>query len=121
MAGPGASADSSGAAVWIDGAQCLASPEDPSFHPLPGKPQTTWVLEWGWGQAEPWWGITEGLGRGSHLHTQLGTLLLLPIDLGHSLQGLQGEVQVPQGGVPEGRLYEEPVGGVWGWHEFSLS
>lgn len=52
---------------------------------------------------------------GSHLHTQLGTLFLLPIDLGHSLQGLQGEFQPSQGGVPEGRLNEEPIGGVWGW------
>ena len=47
MAGLGPSADSSGAAVWIDGAQHLASPGDPSLHPLPGKPQTTWILEWG--------------------------------------------------------------------------
>ena len=30
----------------------------------------------------------------SHLHTQLGALFLLPTDLGHSMQGLQGEVQV---------------------------
>ena len=121
MAGLGPSADSSGAAVWIDGAQHLASPGDPSLHPLPGKPQTTWVLEWGGRRRSPGGVSQRVLGGGSHLHTKLGTLFLLPIDLGHSLQGLQGEVQVPQGGVPEGRLYEEPVGGVWGWHEFSLN
>lgn len=32
----------------------------------------------------------------SHLHTQLGALFLLPIDLGHSLQGLRVRSRFPK-------------------------
>lgn len=31
--------------------------------------------------------------KGSYLYTQLSALFMLPIDPGHSLQGLEGEVQ----------------------------
>lgn len=37
-----------------------------------------------------------------YLYTQLSALFLSPIDPGHSLQGLEGEVQPSRGGVPAG-------------------
>lgn len=55
----GSSADSSGAAARIDGAQGLGFPRDPSSQPCPGKHR---FQGWGWGQAEHWWGVTQDSG-----------------------------------------------------------
>lgn len=99
----GPSADSSGAAAWIDGIQGLSSPRVPSLYCM------TWEAPDVLGSRVRMVAARALLvygtrSQGSHPYTQLGTLLLLPIDLGHSPKCLQGEVQSSQGGVPEGRL-----------------
>lgn len=75
----GPSADSSGAAAWIDGIQGLSSPRVPSLYSM------TWEAPDVLGSRVRMVAARALLvygtrSQGSHPYTQLGTLLLLPVD-----------------------------------------